>query len=72
MSEKGESHQEQPTHGHPANASLPFASSEWQEFHKDDVRTGTAVVSLLTGIFVFGLLLYLAVLHYVMLAPQIG
>jgi hypothetical protein len=67
MSEQGESHQEQA-----ASAALPFAPAEWQEFHKDDVRTGTAVVGLLTVIFVFGLLLYLAVLHYVMVAPQIG
>ena len=67
MSEPGEAHQEQP-----ASAALPFVPAEWQDFHKDDVRTGTAVVGLLTVIFIFGLLLYLAVLYYVMAAPQIG
>jgi hypothetical protein len=49
-----------PSQGHEAAAGhgLPFSEADWQQFHKDDVGAGGAVIVLMTAIFSIGLVLY--------------
>ena len=48
-------------HGHPPAAALPFTDAEWNSFHHDDRYAGKAIVLLVGGIFVVGLLMYFVV-----------
>lgn len=57
-------------HSLPGQSST-FSIAEQNAFHQDDIKTGKTVISLLTIIFFLGLLLYIAVLYFVMASPQI-
>lgn len=45
-------------HGHAADEGPHFTEHEWEEFQKDDVHAGGAVVCLMAAIFFIGLMLY--------------
>lgn len=45
------------THHHGSTAS-PFTDAEIQQFHAEDLAAGKAVVSLMVGIFLVGVVLY--------------
>ncbi len=41
---------------------LPFTDAQWQAFREEDKTAGTYIVSLVVGIFLVGLVLYIGVL----------
>ena len=45
-------------HDSPANLEELFTDHQWQEFHKEDFKAGSAVVMLMLGIFCIGVVLY--------------
>ena len=48
-----------PTHEQQAaGLNLPFTEADWQQFHKDDIGAGGAIIVLMTAIFSIGLVLY--------------
>jgi hypothetical protein len=53
----GHAHEAGHAHGHGAEGPH-FSEQEWQQFQKDDVHAGGAIVCLMTGIFLTGLMLY--------------
>jgi hypothetical protein len=60
------------THGHDTHASTErphFSAAEWEQFQKDDVTAGGAIVLLMGGIFSIGLILYFIVAWSVRTAP---
>lgn len=44
-----------PTH---APATLPFTQAEWAELRRDDWKAAAAIVGLMVGIFLTGVVLY--------------
>jgi hypothetical protein len=49
-------------HGHHGGGvAIPFGEAELNEFHKDDIHAGGAVIVLMTAIFTIGLILYTVV-----------
>jgi hypothetical protein len=42
---------------------LPFSEAEWRQFRDDDLTGAKAIVGLMAGIFVVGLLLYAAIAY---------
>jgi hypothetical protein len=48
--------------GHDKEGPRPyFPASEWEQFQKDDIKAGAAIIFEMAGIFTIGLLLYTAV-----------
>jgi hypothetical protein len=45
-------------HASPANLEDAFTDQQWQDLHREDVRGGGAVVMLMLGIFLTGVVLY--------------
>ncbi len=45
-------------HDHHADAALPFTDAELNSFHHDDRVAASAIVLLISGIFVIGVILY--------------
>ena len=62
------SHADHPETGitaHPPAPSAVFAPAEIEAFHADDRSAATAIVGLMAGIFIIGLLGYTAVCRWV-------
>jgi hypothetical protein len=57
---------------HGQAATLPFTDAEWQQFQKDDIHGGGAIVVLMASIFSIGLLLYATVALIVSSDPYLG
>ena len=55
---------------HHAPAASPFNDADVQQFHTEDLAAGKAVVSLMVGIFVVGVVLYSIVAWAVTTAPH--
>ena len=49
----------------PNGAPHPFSDAEWQELRSEDLHGAKAVVGLMMGIFIIGLILYLFVAWWV-------
>jgi hypothetical protein len=48
--------------GHDSEGPRPyFPAAEWQQFQKDDIKAGSAIIIEMASIFTIGLLLYTAV-----------
>jgi hypothetical protein len=58
----GVQHDPHAPHGHGAVA-LPFSEAEWRQFRQDDLTGAKAIVGLMAGIFVVGLLLYATIAY---------
>jgi hypothetical protein len=43
-----------------------FSDTEWEAIHAEDLHGATRVVGLLTGLFVFGFLMYLSILVWIL------
>jgi hypothetical protein len=56
-------------HGGQISTAPAFTDADWQEFQKADIKSGGAVVVLMTTIFLIGLVLYCGVLYFVMKSP---
>jgi hypothetical protein len=56
----GMSHEQTASHGS-GKATLPFTPTEVEAFHTQDKHAATAIVGLMVGIFVLGVVLYLGV-----------
>lgn len=55
-----------PHHDHASpHAALPFHDADWQQFKKDDITAGGAIIKLMTAIFLVGVVLYSVVAFYV-------
>ena len=61
------SHDPSAPHGYSASGTgaLPFTSAEVETFHDQDKKAATAIVGLMGGIFILGVLGYLAVCFWV-------
>ena len=56
-------------HGHDTEGPRPyFPEAEWEEFQKDDIKAGTAIILEMAGIFSIGLMLY-AVIAFIVGKP---
>lgn len=54
------------THDNPAHGpATPFTPAETTEFHAQDRSAATAIVGLMVGIFLIGVVLYLGVIYFV-------
>jgi hypothetical protein len=47
-----------PTNNSPPAAPLPFTEEEWRGFRKSDRGVTAVIASMLTGLFLLGLILY--------------
>ena len=55
------SHAEEP-HGHQPTEPRPyFPAAEWEQFQKEDIAAGKAIILLMSGIFTIGLVLYIVI-----------
>ncbi len=43
------------------SAGKPFSDAEWQRLQTEDIQAGKAIIYLMSGIFVIGLVLYMIV-----------
>jgi hypothetical protein len=57
-------------HGDPVPSADPFNDAEWQDFRRNDIRAGGAIVALMGCIFTIGVVLYSFVLYFVMKSPH--
>jgi hypothetical protein len=51
-------HEDHHGHGYDPNDRPYFPAAEWEQFQKDDIRAGGAVIVLMASIFTIGLFLY--------------
>ena len=45
-------------HAPATTPALPFSDADWKEFHESDKGAGGAIIVLMGGIFIIGLVLY--------------
>lgn len=58
-------------HGDQVPGAGPFNDAEWQDFQRNDIRAGGAIVGLMGCIFTIGVALYSCVLYFVMKSPHL-